>query len=181
MPAKYKESGGAMRADVICVDPPRKGCEESLLDTIAAMEPKRIVYVSCDPATLARDVKYLGEKGYMVQKVCPVDQFPHSGHVETVVLLGRKNQETVNFDIDVPALGIRTSERATYAEIKQYIKEKHGLNVSNLYIAQVKEKCGIDMRENFNLPKSEDSRQPKCPEEKERAILEALKHFGLVK
>ena len=87
MPAKYKESGGAMRADVICVDPPRKGCEESLLDTVVAMEPKRIVYVSCDPATLARDVKYLGEKGYELKKVCPVDQFGHTGHVETVCLL----------------------------------------------------------------------------------------------
>ena len=89
MPAKYKESGGTMKADVICVDPPRKGCEESLLDTVAAMEPKRIVYVSCDPATLARDVKYLGEKGYKVKKVCPVEQFAHSFHIETVVQLSR--------------------------------------------------------------------------------------------
>ena len=87
MPAKYKESGGTMKADVICVDPPRKGCEESLLDTVVAMEPKRIVYVSCDPATLARDVKCLEEKGYTLKKVCPVDQFGHTGHVETVVLL----------------------------------------------------------------------------------------------
>ena len=90
MPAKYKESGGTMKADVICVDPPRKGCEESLLDTVVAMEPKRIVYVSCDPATLARDVKYLGEKGYELQKVCPVDQFGHTGHVETVACLQRE-------------------------------------------------------------------------------------------
>lgn len=92
-----------------------------------------------------------------------------------------KTRRQSNFDIDVPSLGIRAFERATYSEIKQYIKEKYNLNVSNLYIAQVKEKCGIDMRENFNLPKSEDLRQPKCPEEKEKAILEALKHFGLVK
>lgn len=91
MPEKYAESGGRMRADVICVDPPRKGCEESLLETIVKMEPKRIVYVSCDPATLARDVRYLGERGYKVEKVCPVDQFGHSGHVETVVLLQRKD------------------------------------------------------------------------------------------
>ena len=91
MPAKYKESGGTMKADVICVDPPRKGCEESLLDTVAAMEPKRIVYVSCDPATLARDVKYLGEKGYELKKVCPVDQFGHTGHVEVATLLQRVN------------------------------------------------------------------------------------------
>ena len=87
MPVKYKESNGTMKADVICVDPPRKGCEESLLDTVVAMEPKRIVYVSCDPATLARDVKYLEEKGYKLIKVCPVDQFGHTGHVETVAKL----------------------------------------------------------------------------------------------
>ena len=87
MPAKYKESGGTMKADIICVDPPRKGCEESLLDTVVAMEPKRIVYVSCDPATLARDIKYLEEKEYKLEKVCPVDQFGHTGHVETVCLL----------------------------------------------------------------------------------------------
>ena len=89
MPVKYKESNGTMKADVICVDPPRKGCEESLLDTVVAMEPKRIVYVSCDPATLARDVKYLEEKGYLLTKVCPVDQFGHTGHVETVCSLSR--------------------------------------------------------------------------------------------
>lgn len=92
MPAKYRESNGMMKADVICVDPPRKGCEESLLDTVAAMEPERIVYVSCDPATLARDVKYLGEKGYEVTRVCPVEQFGHSFHIETVVLMSRKEK-----------------------------------------------------------------------------------------
>ncbi|MGN0505347.1 MAG: 23S rRNA (uracil(1939)-C(5))-methyltransferase RlmD [Lachnospiraceae bacterium] len=91
MPEKYLESGGTMRADVICVDPPRKGCDESLLDTVVRMEPKRLVYVSCDPATLARDVKYLGERGYEVKKVCPVDQFGHTGHVETVCLLSKPN------------------------------------------------------------------------------------------
>ncbi len=91
MPAKYKESGGTMKADVICVDPPRKGCEESLLDTVIAMEPKRIVYVSCDPATLARDVKYLEEREYQVKRICPVEQFAHSFHIETVVQLKRRN------------------------------------------------------------------------------------------
>ncbi len=92
MPTKYKESNGTMKADVIVVDPPRKGCEESLLDTIVKMEPKRIVYVSCDPATLARDVKYLRGEGYEVEKVCPVDQFGHTGHVETVVLMSKKDK-----------------------------------------------------------------------------------------
>lgn len=170
-----------LHPDVIVVDPPRKGCDQACLDTMLKMQPGRIVYVSCDSATLARDLKILCEGGYELKRVRAVDQFPHTTHVETVVLLGRKNQETVNFDIDVPSLGIRTSERATYKEIKQYVMDKYGLNVSNLYIAQVKDKCGIDKRDNYNLPKSEDSRQPKCPEEKEQAILEALKHFGLVK
>ena len=179
LPDWYAKNKG--KADVVVVDPPRKGCEEAVLNTIAGMEPKRIVYVSCDSATLARDLARLEALGYKVSDVQVVDMFPNSTHCETVVLLSGKNKETVNFDIDVPSLGIRTSERATYEEIKKYIKEKHGLNVSNLYIAQVKEKCGIDMRENYNLPKSEDSRQPKCPKEKEQAILEALKHFGLVK
>ena len=105
MPAKYKESNGTMKADVICVDPPRKGCEESLLDTVVAMEPKRIVYVSCDPATLARDVKYLEQKGYELQKVCPVDQFGHTGHVETVCLLSNRKPDTrVKISVETEAL-----------------------------------------------------------------------------
>ncbi len=170
-----------LHPDVIVVDPPRKGCDEKCLETMLKMQPERIVYVSCDSATLARDVRILCDGGYELKRLRACDQFAQTTHVETIVLLSGKNKETVNFDIDVPSLGIRTSERATYSEIKQYIKEKYNLNVSNLYIAQVKEKCGIDMRENFNLPKSEDSRQPKCPKEKEKAILEALKHFGLVK
>ena len=91
LPKKYKESNGSMRADVIVVDPPRKGCDQSLLDTVIAMEPKKVVYVSCDPATLARDLKYMTENGYEVEKVRPVDQFPHSTHVETCVLLSHKN------------------------------------------------------------------------------------------
>ena len=169
------------RPDMIILDPPRDGIHPKALDRIISYGVEHLVYISCKPTSLQRDLVILQEKGYRVVKVCPVDEFPMTAHVETVVLLSGKNKETVNFDIDVPSLGIRTSERATYSEIKQYIKEKYNLNVSNLYIAQVKEKCGIDMRENFNLPKSEDSRQPKCPEEKEKAILEALKHFGLVK
>ena len=99
---------------------------------------------------------------------------------ETVVLLGRKNTETVSFDIDVPALGIRTYRKATYKEISEYVLEKYGLKVSNLYIAQIKRKCGLELGENYNLPKTEDSRQPMCPPEKEEAILDALKHFGLI-
>ncbi len=89
LPEQYKKSGGTMRADVIVVDPPRKGCEESLLDTIVAMQPEKVVYVSCDPATLARDVKYLEGKGYRYVKARAVDQFGQSGHVECVVLMSK--------------------------------------------------------------------------------------------
>ena len=89
--AQYeKEHGKKAYADVIVVDPPRKGCDETLLDTMVEMRPERIVYVSCDSATLARDLKYLCERGYEIQKVKPVDQFPHTVHVETVCLLQQR-------------------------------------------------------------------------------------------
>ena len=91
LPEKYRESGGSMRADVIVVDPPRKGCDEALLRTVVDMEPERVVYVSCDPATLARDVKYLEENGYRLVKAQPVDMFPFTEHVETVALLTARN------------------------------------------------------------------------------------------
>lgn len=94
--------GENARADVIVVDPPRKGCDEVLLDTIVEMQPDRVVYVSCDSATLARDLKYLCERGYQVKKVCPVDMFPMTVHVETVCLLGkRKPDAKVKIGIDM--------------------------------------------------------------------------------
>ncbi|MCI5954480.1 MAG: 23S rRNA (uracil(1939)-C(5))-methyltransferase RlmD [Lachnospiraceae bacterium] len=181
LPKFYEEMNSNMRhPDVIVVDPPRKGCDEACLDTMLKMQPKRIVYVSCDSATLARDLRILCDGGYEVTRIRGVDQFGMTVHVETVVLLGRKNTETVSFDIDVPALGIRTYRKATYKEISEYVLEKYGLKVSNLYIAQIKRKCGLELGENYNLPKTEDSRQPMCPPEKEEAILDALKHFGLI-
>lgn len=184
LPEMYKKSGGSMKADVIVVDPPRKGCEESLLTTIAAMQPKRIVYVSCDPATLARDVKFLGEKGYEFVKAVAVDQFPESGHVETVVLLSQLHEAKhhVNVALDMDELDITSAEsKATYEEIKKYVAEHNDeMKVTKLYIAQVKRKCGIEVGENFNLPKSEETKQPECPKEKEDAIVEALKAFKMI-
>jgi 23S rRNA (uracil1939-C5)-methyltransferase len=91
VPAKYRESGGTLRSDVVVLDPPRKGCDEKLLQTVIQMEPKRIVYVSCDPATLARDLKYFGENGYVLKRICPCDMFGHSYHVETVCLLSKRS------------------------------------------------------------------------------------------
>ena len=184
VPDIYKKGGDGSHADVVVVDPPRKGCDQVLLDTLVHMAPERIVYVSCDPATLARDVKILQEKGYEAKKIAVVDQFCHSGHVETVVLLSQLKQKPddyINVTIELDDMDITSAEtKATYDEIKKYVAEHNaGMKVSNLYISQVKRKCGIEVGKNYNLPKNEDSRQPQCPEDKESAIVEALKHFKM--
>ncbi|MGN0275823.1 MAG: 23S rRNA (uracil(1939)-C(5))-methyltransferase RlmD [Hominisplanchenecus sp.] len=180
LPEKYRTEG--IKADVIVIDPPRKGCDEALLDTIVKMQPQRVVYVSCDSATLARDLKYMKERGYEVEKGEAVDMFPMTVHVETVVLLSQqKADDHIEVDLELDELDITSAEtKATYREIQQYVMKQTGMMVSDLNIAQVRRKCGLDMRENFNLPKSKDAKQPKCPEKKEKAILEALEHFGMV-
>ena len=173
---------GMRHPDVIVVDPPRKGCDEKCLETMLAMQPDRIVYVSCDSATLARDLKILAEGGYELKRVRAVDQFGHSVHVETVCLLSKLNVEHhIEVELNLDEMDLTAAEsKATYEEIKDYVLEHTGLNVSNLYIAQVKQKCGIIERVNYNQPKSENSRQPKCPPEKETAIREALEHFRMI-
>ena len=180
LPREYKKNG--VYADVIVVDPPRKGCDETLLETMVEMNPERIVYVSCDSATLARDLKYLCERGYELRKVCPVDQFGMTVHVETVVLLSQqKPDDTIEIDLDLDELDATSAElKATYQEIKDYVLKEFGLKVSNLYISQVKRKCGIEVGENYNLPKSENARVPQCPKEKEDAIKAALKYFAMI-
>ena len=184
VPEQYEQSGGSLRADVVTLDPPRKGCDEKLLRTVVRMEPKRIVYVSCDPATLARDLKYLCGEGYELKRVRACDMFGHSSHVETVVLLSQLKQKPddyINVTIELDDVDITSAEtKATYDEIKKYVAEHNaGMKVSDLYISQVKRKCGIEVGKNYNLPKNEDSRQPQCPEDKESAIVEALKHFKM--
>ena len=180
LPEQFARTGE--RADVIVVDPPRKGCDETLLSTIIEMQPDRVVYVSCDSATLARDLKYLCERGYELKKVCPVDMFPNTVSVETVCLLFKLHSDHhIEVELEMDELDLTAAEsKATYEEIKKYVLEHTGLKVSNLYIAQVKQKCGIIERVNYNLPKSENSRQPKCPPEKEKAIKEALEHFCMI-
>ncbi len=188
LPEYYKEyekthNGETAHADVIVVDPPRKGCEESLLQTIVDMQPEKVVYVSCDSATLARDVKFLRAKGYELKDVTPVDQFPHTVHVETVVLLSKGEVDSKKIRVEFSLEDMDMSEfqdGATYTQIKDYVLEHSGLKVSNLYISQIKRKCGIEVGKNYNLPKSEDSRQPLCPPEKEKAIREAFKYFGMI-
>ena len=176
------QASDMLHPDVIVVDPPRKGCDVQCLDTMLKMQPKRIVYVSCDSATLARDLKILCEGGYDLKKVCCVDMFGQSVHCETVVLLSQqKPDDVIEVEIELDELDLTSAEsKATYKEIQEYVLKEHGLKVSNLYISQIKRKCGIEVGENYNLPKSEDSRQPQCPEEKEKAIKDALEHFGMV-
>ncbi len=181
LPRLYEEEH--IFADVICVDPPRKGCDEACLNTIIKMAPKRIVYVSCDSATLARDLKYLCENGYEIRKVRAVDQFGQTVHTETVVLLSKGMVDSRKVKVDFSLEDMDLSEfkgKATYEQIKAYVLEQTGLKVSSLYIAQIKKKCGLDVGENFNLPKSENARQPQCTPEKEEAIMQAFKHFGIV-
>ena len=214
VPAFYKKQTGVQsdndstdskeydmtRPDVVVVDPPRKGCDKKLLDTIVSMSPDRIVYVSCDSATLARDLKLLVEYGYKVEKVQPVDQFGNTVHVETVVLLSKGAKGPVDLcsarteverrmvdnrkvKVDFSLEDMDLSEfkgKATYEQIKAYVLEQTGRKVSSLYIAQIKKKCGLDVGENFNLAKSENARQPKCTPKKEEAIMQAFKHFGIV-
>ena len=182
--AEYERehNGETARADVIVVDPPRKGCDETLLETIVKMQPEKVVYVSCDSATLARDLKYLCANGYEIRMCRGVDQFPQSVHVETVVLLSQqKPDDTIEIDLDLDELDATSAElKATYQEIKDYVLKEFGLKVSSLYISQVKRKCGIEVGENYNLPKSENARVPQCPKEKEDAIKAALKYFAMI-
>lgn len=180
IPRLYEEKG--ITADVVVVDPPRKGCDSVLLDTIAAISPKKVVYVSCDSATLARDLAYLCPKGYTIEKVQVVDMFPHTVHVETVCLLSKLNaKQHIEVEIKMDELDLTAAEsKATYDEIKEYVLEKHGLKVSSLYISQVKRKCGLDVGQNYNLSKKEDAKVPQCPPEKEAAIMEALKYFQMI-
>ena len=180
--AAFQLAQEGVRPQVICVDPPRKGLAPEVPEVLASMVPERIVYVSCDPATLARDVKRFGALGYQAEQAQAVDLFPRTQHVETVVLLGReleKSREHVYLDYE-PSAEIDLPGGATYSEIKQWIQAEYDLKVSSLYVAQVKQKHGIVERECYNKPKSENAKQPKCPPEKEAAIEAALKHFKMI-
>ena len=193
LPREYKKNG--VYADVIVVDPPRKGCDETLLETMVEMNPERIVYVSCDSATLARDLKYLCERGYELRKVCPVDQFGMTIHVETVVLLSHKKPDGhINVKVEfgegegkVPldniakrAESYKPKERAIYKMVKEYIEVKYGFKVHTAYIAEVKRDLGLPM---YDAPNAvEELKQPrKHPTpEKVEAIKDALKHFEVI-
>ena len=173
------------KPDMIILDPPRDGIHPKALPKILAYGVENIVYISCKPTSLARDLPAFLAAGYEVQRSCSVDQFCETVHVETVVLLSQLKQKPddyINVTIELDDMDITSAEtKATYDEIKKYVAEHNaGMKVSNLYISQVKRKCGIEVGKNYNLPKNEDSRQPQCPEDKESAIVEALKHFKMI-
>ena len=171
-----------LHPDVVMLDPPRKGCDEATLSAVVRMAPRRVVYVSCNPATAARDAAWLEQNGYHSEKVQPVDLFPRTKHVEAVLLLTKLNVERhIEAEVSMDELDVTAAEsKATYNEIREHVWEHHQLRVSNLYIAQVKEKCGIKKRENYNKPKSNYNRQPRCPSEKETAIRDALKFYKII-
>ena len=170
-------------ADVVFMDPPRSGSTEEFMDAVAILNPDRVVYVSCNPETLARDLAYFKKKGYKAEKAWAVDQFPMTGHVETVVLLskGEIDSKKVRVEFSLEDMDMSGFQKgATYEQIKAYVLEHTGLKVSSLYISQIKRKCGLDVGQNYNLSKKEDAKVPKCPPEKEAAIRDALKYFQMI-
>ena len=171
-----------VRPDAVIVDPPRKGCGATLPATIDKMDPKKIIYISCDPATLARDCAVFASLGWRVDRARPVDMFPATSHVETVVSLVRKTPDMyVDFKIDLDDQDLTASEaHPTYEEIKTYIQREYGVKVSSLYISQVKRKLGLEVGESFNKPKSENAKQPQCPPDKEKIITAALVHYKII-
>ncbi|MBD9003334.1 MAG: 23S rRNA (uracil(1939)-C(5))-methyltransferase RlmD [Faecalibacterium prausnitzii] len=172
-----------LHPDIVMLDPPRKGCDEATLSAVVRMAPRRVVYVSCNPATAARDAAWLEQNGYHAEKVQPVDLFPRTKHVECVIALSKGEINSKKVRVEFSLEGMDTSglqKGATYPEIKARVLEQTGLKVSSLYISQVKQKCGLEVRENHHKAKSENTKQPQCPKEKEDAITEALKHFQMI-
>ena len=198
------------KPDLIILDPPRDGVHPKALPKILDYGVERIVYISCKPSSLARDLAMFEAKGYRMEKCVAVDQFCQTVHVETVALLSQhrdkstcldergsrqiemqasrlasllaqKPDDTIEIDLDLDELDATSAElKATYQEIKDYVLKEFGLKVSNLYISQIKRKCGIEVGENYNLPKTENPKVPQCPKEKEDAIKAALKYFAMI-
>lgn len=171
------------KVDVVFMDPPRSGSDEAFLSSVVKLAPKKVVYVSCNPETLARDLKYLTRHGYQAVECQPCDMFPFTKHVETVVLLskGEIDSKKVRVEFSLEDMDMSGFQKgATYEQIKAYVLEHTGLKVSSLYISQIKRKCGLDVGQNYNLSKKEDAKVPKCPPEKEAAIRDALKYFQMI-
>lgn len=172
-----------LHPDIVMLDPPRKGCDEATLSAVVRMAPRRVVYVSCNPATAARDAAWLEKNGYHTEKVQPVDLFPRTKHCECVIALSKGEIDSKKVRVEFSLEGMDTSglqKGATYPEIKARVLEQTGLKVSSLYISQVKQKCGLEVRENHHKATSENTKQPQCPPEKEVAIRDALKYFKMI-
>ena len=171
------------KADFIVLDPPRDGVNPKAISKLLRVNAERIIYISCKPSSLARDIPAFALGGYRVEKLCFIDMFPRTDNCEAVALLSKLSEvkHHIEVTVDMDELDLTSAESlVTYDEIREWVQEKYGFHVTNLNIAQVKRKLGFDMRANFNLPKCENSRQPNCPEEKEKAIEEALKHFQMI-
>lgn len=178
--AKWLKEG--IKPTVIMVDPPRKGLTESFVYSAAQTKADKITYISCNSATMARDIKLFEELGYHLVKIQPVDLFPMTHHVETVALLSKLDVDKhIDVEIKLDELDLTSAEsKATYAQIKEYVWNKFGLKVPTLYIAQIKKKCGIKLREHYNKSKKEKQVIPQCTPEKEEAIMDALRHFKMI-
>ena len=175
--AKLESDG--LRPDVVTVDPPRKGLAPEVIASVAAMGPEKVVYVSCDPATLGRDVKIFREFGYEAKRAAAVDMFPGTAHVETVVLLSREtNPLTVEVRMEVETGEVK--EHPTYKRIQEYVQKKYGFKVHTAYIAEVKRMVGLDMHKAPNAVEQKKHEYHPCPPEKVEAIKDALRHFGLI-
>ncbi len=172
-----------VRAQTVFLDPPREGCTPMMLEALARYGAPQIVYVSCNPETLSRDAVVLFRKGYRIRTVLPVDLFPYTEHVETICLLSKLSEAKhhISVQVDMDELDVTDAEsKATYEEIQAWVQEKYGFHVTHLNIAKTKQKCGIIERQNYNLPKSEDSRSPETSKEKEEAIIDAFLHFKMM-
>ena len=168
--------------DLIVLDPPREGINPKAIERIIDFDPEKFLYISCNPVTLVRDLGVFKERGYEIEELEIVDQFPKTSHVETVALLSKLDVDKyINIEIELDDLDLTSAEsKATYAQIKEYVWNKFELKVSTLYIAQIKKKCGIELREHYNKSKKEKQIIPKCTPEKEEAIMDALRHFKMI-
>lgn len=169
--------------DIIVLDPPREGINPKAIERIIDFSPEKFLYISCNSVTQVRDLKVFEERGYKIEEIEIIDQFPKTSHVETVVLLSKLNaDEHIKVEFGEDELSeIEFSKDPTYKEIQKFVFEKYGFKVSNLYIAQVKRKNGLIERENYNVSKKDKQDQviPQCPPEKEKAIQEALRWYGM--
>lgn len=171
------------KPDVIVVDPPRAGIQSKALDKILDYGVGQIVYISCNPKTMADNIKYMEYYGYRCVYLKPFDNFPFTKHVETVCLLTREKsvKSYAYVDITPSELGMGGKvKKPTYKQIQAYVLETHGLKVSPLYIANVKDEFGLEKQFSYEEAGMSAKKRPNCPSEKRAAIIDALIHFGML-